>query len=210
MEFRFGGVLFDCDGVLVDSLDAAGDAWDAWAARYAPQFDYRTQMRHGVRAGDIVASFVDPEGRAESEAFLEEAEIAGAAGTHSIPGAPDLTRALPPGRWAVVTSGTSRLVRARLDAVGIARPEHIVAAEDVTHGKPDPEAYLLGAKGLGLEPSVCVVFEDAPAGVASARAAGIAAVIGVGDHLEGAEVDARVDDLHQVRVAGDTLILEPS
>ncbi|MBM9463999.1 HAD-IA family hydrolase [Aeromicrobium sp. YIM 150415] len=208
MEFRFGGVLFDCDGVLVDSLEAAGAAWDVWAERYAPQFDYRTQMRHGVRAADIVASFVVADRRAEAESFLEEAEIEGAAGTHGIAGAASLTAALPGGRWAVVTSGTSRLVRARLDAVGIARPEHIIAAEDVTYGKPDPEPYLLGAKGLGLEPSVCVVFEDAPAGVAAARAAGVAAVIGVGDHLEGAEVDARVDDLRQVRVAGDTLILQ--
>lgn len=209
MEFRFDGVLFDCDGVLVDSLDAAGDAWDAWAARYAPQFDYRTQMRHGVRAADLVASYVGPEERAEAEIFLEEAEIAGAAGTHDIPGARGLTRALPSGRWAVVTSGTSRLVRARLDAVGIARPEHIIAAEDVVHGKPDPEPYLRGAKGLGLAPSVCVVFEDAPAGIAAARAAGVAAVVGVGDHLEGAEVDAQVEDLRQVRVAGDTLVIEP-
>ncbi|MEH3088850.1 MAG: HAD-IA family hydrolase [Microbacterium arborescens] len=188
-------VLFDCDGVLVDSLEAAAIAWDEWAQRYAPEFDFRTQIEHGVRAADTVAALVAPHLLARAVAELDAAEIASATRTRPIAGAVALTDSLPAGSWAVVTSATRELARRRLAAAGHRAPGSLVSAEDVARGKPDPEPYLAGARSLRVPIAQCVVFEDAPAGVRSARAAGAGWVVGVGDHLDDADVDARIDDL---------------
>lgn len=188
-------VLFDCDGVLVDSLEAAATAWDAWATRYAPGFDFRTQIEHGVRAADTVATLVAAGLRDEAVAALDEAEVASATLTEPIPGSVALTSRIPSGMWAVVTSATRELARRRLAAARHPVPSALVAAEDVGRGKPDPEPYLAGAALLGVDIARCVVFEDAEAGVRSARAAGAGWVVGVGDHLGTAVVDARIDDL---------------
>lgn len=189
------GFLFDCDGVLVDSLEAAADAWDSWAETHAPGYDFRTQVEHGVRAADTVAQLVSPDSFAGAFAALEAAEIAGADATLAIPGAIDLTTSIPDARFAVVTSGTRALAEARLLAAGHRVPTALVTAESVTKGKPDAEPYRRGAEMLGLDPADCVALEDAPAGVEAARAAGVGFIIGVGDHLEGAVVDAHVLDL---------------
>lgn len=188
-------ILFDSDGVLVDSLEAAADAWDAWAARYGVDFDFRTQAEHGVRAADTVARLVDPAIFAEAVSDLESEEVAGSGATVAIPGAVALTSSLPDGSWCVVTSATRPLAVARLGAAGHPMPPALVTADDVENGKPAPDPYLAGAAALGIPIGECAVFEDAPAGVAAARAAGAGFVVGVGDHLEGAVVDAHVDDL---------------
>ncbi|KRA24059.1 hypothetical protein ASD65_06190 [Microbacterium sp. Root61] len=201
------GILFDCDGVLVDSLESAAIAWDAWAATYAPGFDFRTQIEHGVRASDTVAGLVAPEILAEAIAALEAEEVRGAGGTVPIDGALPLTSSLPRDRWGVVTSGVRPLAIARLIAAGHALPDVLVTADDVTRGKPDPEPYARGAVALGVAPAHCAVFEDASAGVRAARAAGIGFVVGVGDHLEGAVVDAVVPDLTWVRYEGGVLVI---
>ena len=96
-------------------------------------------------------------------------------GVHLLPGTRAFLDALPADRWAVVTSATRRLAEARLDAVGIL-PKTMVTADDITRGKPDPEPYLLAARELGVDPAGCVVFEDAPAGLAAGRAAGMTTV----------------------------------
>ncbi len=189
------GFLFDCDGVLVDSLEAAAVAWDAWAETHAPGYDFRTQVEHGVRAADTVAQLVSPDSFAGAFAALETAEIAGADATLAIPGSIDLTTSIPDASFAVVTSGTRALAEARLVAAGHRVPTALVTAESVTKGKPDAEPYRRGAELLGLDPADCVALEDAPAGVEAARAAGVGFIIGVGDHLEGAVVDAHVLDL---------------
>lgn len=206
-EFTVDAILFDCDGVLVDSLESAADAWDGWAARYAAGFDFRTQIVHGVRAADTVATLVHPDVLEEAVADLEAAEIETAHATREIPGAVALTRSLPPRSWAVVTSGARALAMARLNAAGHPVPHALVAAEDVVNGKPDPEPYRRGAEAVGVDISACAVLEDAPAGVRAARAAGARYVIGVGDHLEGEPVDARVDDLASVRWTDGRLLL---
>jgi sugar-phosphatase len=95
-----------------------------------------------------------------------------------MPGALDLVAALPPGRFAYVTSANARLAAARLTAAGLTFDPPLVTADDVVRGKPDPEPYLLGASRLGIDPANCVVFEDAPSGIASARTAGMG-VIGI-------------------------------
>ena len=207
LRLPVSGLLFDNDGVLVDSLEPAAVAWDAWAAIYAPAFDFRTQVQHGVRASDTIATLVSPEVLDEAIAALDKAELDGSDVCDPMPGAVELTRSLPVERWAVVTSAIRPLGVARLAAAGHSVPPAVVTADDVSRGKPDPEPYLKGAEAIGVSPDECAVFEDAPAGIAAARAAGVKYVIGVGDHLEGAVVDAHVRDLSQVSYDGTELII---
>jgi sugar-phosphatase len=80
------------------------------------------------------------------------------------------------GTWAIGTSGERVVATSRLRKLGFPVPEVLIASEDVERGKPNPEVYMKAADGLGIEYGRCVVFEDAPAGIASARAAGMTAV----------------------------------
>lgn len=210
MRIPVEGILFDCDGVLVDSLEAAAIAWDAWALTYAPGYDFRTQVEHGVRAADIVAGLVAPGILAEAIAALDVQELLDAGRTVQIPGAVALTRSAPGERWAVVTSAIRPVALARLAAAGHSAPGAIITADDVLRGKPDAEPYTRGAAALGLDPSACAAFEDAPAGVRAARTAGVRFIVGVGDHLEGAEVDARVADLTAVSFEHGELVIRAS
>lgn len=203
------GILFDCDGVLVDSLESAGHAWSIWSERWAPEFDFHRDIVHGQRAGDTVAQLVAADVAAEAEADLARLEIDNVEGTVEIAGAAELTGSLPPGRWTVVTSGLRELAVGRLTAAGLIAPERFVAAEDVTRGKPDPEPYLRGAELLGLDPHDCVVFEDAPAGIAAARAAGIGQVVGVGEAARAGEPDVVIADLRSARWRDGRLHLDP-
>jgi sugar-phosphatase len=122
-----------------------------------------------------------------------------------------LLAGLPRGRWAIATSGTRRTATIRLAHVGVVPPNVLVTADDVVTGKPSPEPYLLAAKRLGVEPTRCVVVEDAPAGIASARAAG-ARVVGVtstnsADALAGADIIVdRLADLRAVAASGALVI----
>ncbi|MEF2162639.1 HAD-IA family hydrolase, partial [Pseudomonas aeruginosa] len=122
-------------------------------------------------------------------------EVEDAASVTSIPGAVTLTAEMPDGKWAVVTSGNRVLAAARLTAAGISAPAVVVTADDVTDGKPHPEGYRSAAERLGVEPSLAVVLEDADAGVRAARAAGVAAVIGVGERALESDADVVVRDL---------------
>jgi sugar-phosphatase len=124
-------------------------------------------------AADLLPADLVPEAVARIE--LLEVEDVPNGGVHLLPGTKDFLEALPAECWAVVTSATRRLAEARLDAVGIL-PKILVAADDITHGKPDPEPYLLAARELGVDPARCVVFEDAPAGLRAGRAAGMTTV----------------------------------
>jgi sugar-phosphatase len=210
---RPSALLFDCDGVLVDSLEAAEAAWLAWAGDYAPDFDLERDLVHGKRAVDTIAQFVSADGLDEAVEDLVRRELETVGGTAAVPGAVELTRSLPAGRWVAVTSGPRRLAEARLRAAGIALPQRLVTAEDVDRGKPDPQPYERGAEHAGVPVAECVVFEDAPAGIAAARAADAGWVVGVG---AGALVpwsdcslpDVVVPDLDAVRfVDGELSIL---
>lgn len=192
------GILFDCDGVLVDSLESAAVAWDIWSAQWAPHFEFRRDAIHGKRAGETVAELVAAEHAASAELQLERLEIDHTEGTQEIPGAVALTSSVPLAQWTVVTSGTRELAQARLGAAGISPPQTFIAAEDVSRGKPDPEPYRRGAQLLGVDPADCVVFEDAPAGIAAARAAGVGYVVGVGQASAPGDPDVIVEDLRSV------------
>jgi sugar-phosphatase len=173
-----GGVLFDLDGVLVDSIPAATRVWTAWALKHGFDPDEVVHKAHGRPSMTTVREYL-PEGDAEAEnREIERREIADVEDVKPLPGAAELLRALPPDRWAVVTSGTRLLAEARIRAAGLPLPKHLVTSSDIARGKPDPEPYLKGATKLGLAASDCVVIEDAGAGVRSGKAAG-ARVIGV-------------------------------
>src|SRR6478752_6057401 len=151
--FTVTALLFDCDGVLVDSLDAAAVAWNEWGTRWKPGFDFHRDVEHGRRLTDYVAELVGPEDAAEAAAELAALERDHAVDVHGIPGAAALLANLPAGRWAVVTSGTRDIATARLIAAGIPTPAVLVTADDVAKGKPSPDPYLLAAHQLDLPPS---------------------------------------------------------
>ncbi|NIZ89477.1 HAD-IA family hydrolase [Kineococcus rubinsiae] len=195
-------VLFDCDGVLVDSDASVVAAWSRWAADVGLDPDEVVPQVHGRRAADTVAALVAEPERVAALERIHRYELDAAAGVTAVPGAAALTAALPAGRWAVVTSGTRALATARLAAAGVAAPAVLVTADDVEAGKPAPDGYLLAAGRLGVDAARCLVLEDAVAGVAAARAAGVAAVVGVGERALETDADVVVRDLREVSCPG--------
>ncbi|TDB90189.1 HAD family hydrolase [Actinomadura sp. KC216] len=197
-----GHLLFDLDGVLVDSLPLIERNWRTWAAERRLDADLVFAGSHGRRDIDVVrlvAPHLDAEAEARAIAEREERDFAG---LRPIPGAAALLGAVPPGRWAVVTSAPRAVATGRLGAVSLPTPDCLVAAEDIAAGKPDPEGYLKAAGVLGADPAGCVVFEDARAGMEAARAAGMRCV-GVGAEAIAAPdgiLAAAVEDLSRVRV----------
>lgn len=178
MSKKFGcdAILFDLDGVLVDSNAVVARTWREWAERRDLDAEYLLEIAHGRRAVEIVRRMT-PELDAEAEAReLEEIEVQNVEGVLEIEGARELLASLPPDGWTVVTSGTRPLATGRMEHLGLPVPKRIVTADDVTTGKPHPEPYLKGAEVLDARPGACVVIEDAPSGVQAARAAGMTVV----------------------------------
>lgn len=170
-------VLFDLDGVLIDSTACIERHWQQWA--HAHDLDVGAVMRgaHGRRTVEtmqLAAPHLD-DVEAEARHFAAQ-EALDTEGVFEIHGAAALLHALPPASWAIVTSGSRDVARARLNATGLPIPRVLITADDVTQGKPNPEPYLAAAHRLGLEAEQCVVFEDSPAGLAAAHAAGMQAV----------------------------------
>jgi mannitol-1-/sugar-/sorbitol-6-phosphatase len=200
--FSCSAILFDLDGVLVDSTRAVDREWREWAARRGVDGDAIMAIAHGVRTIEVirrVAPHLDVEAEA---AAIENHEAHDQRGVTVMPGAADLLKRIPEGRWGVVTSGSRLLATNRLQYCGLPVPEVLVTSDDVTHGKPNPEPYLKGAMRLGFNPAECLVIEDAPAGIQSARAGGMK-VIGMAstylpDALE--QADAIVRRLGQILI----------
>ena len=175
---RVSAVLFDVDGVLLDSRESTERGWMEWARRRGVDPEALRGSMHGVRSADVIRA-VAPALAAASEAELvERIQEEDTDGVRPIPGAAEALRALDLERVAAVTSATRALATARLAAAGIEPPRVILYAGDVGRGKPDPEGYLAAAERLGVDPSETVVVEDAPQGVEAGRAAG-AATVGV-------------------------------
>jgi sugar-phosphatase len=165
-------VLFDMDGILISSLGSVERTWTKWSVMRGIDPAYTRSFAHGRRAIDTLA-VLRPDLDSEAELrIVEEMEMADNEGLRVLPGVLDLLHALPGGRWAVVTSATERLARARLAAGGIAAPQRMVTADGVSRGKPHPEPFLAAAAQLGLPPQQCVVFEDSPSGARAGREAG--------------------------------------
>ena len=200
--FSCSAILFDLDGVLADSTRAVDREWRAWAERRGVDGDAVMAIAHGVRTVEVIRR-VAPQLDAEREAaIIEREEAQDREGVVVMPGAVELVRSIPDGRWGVVTSGSRLLATNRLRFCGLPVPEVLVTADDVVNGKPHPEPYLKGAAGLGLAPAECLVIEDAPAGIEAARAGGMK-VIGMASTYASealANADAVVITLAAIRV----------
>lgn len=172
------GVLFDLDGVLIDSTPAVARVWSKWAVRHRLNPEEVVKRAHGRPSISTIRELL-PHADAESENLVvERAEIEDIHDVIPLPGAKELLKALPPDSWTIVTSCTRALAEVRLRAAGLAIPSRIVTSSDVENGKPHPEPFLKGALALHLKAADCVVVEDAPAGIRSGKAAG-ARVIGL-------------------------------
>ena len=201
-RFECQAVLFDLDGVLVDSARPVERVWRAWAERHGLDAAQVVKVAHGRRTIETVQLFT-PHLDAEAEAKeLERAEIEDTTGLLEADGAGALLAILPAGSWAVVTSGTRTLARARLKNTGLQIPRVLVGAEDVKKGKPDPECYLKGAELLEVAAEQCVVVEDTPVGIQAAHSAGMAAIAVTTTHRawELSEADIVIRALSEVRL----------
>ena len=203
--FSCAAILFDLDGVLVDSTRAVDREWREWARRKGVDGDAIMSIAHGVRTIEVIRR-VAPHLDAEAEASaIENHEAGDQRGVTVMPGAVNLLRSIPDGQWGVVTSGSRLLATNRLRFCGLPVPKVLVTSDDVTHGKPHPEPYLKGAAQLGFNSADCLVIEDAPAGIESARAAGMK-VIGItstyaADAL--GHADAVIGKLAQIQVTSN-------
>ncbi|MCI3155270.1 HAD family hydrolase [Streptomyces sp. GB4-14] len=203
MTIHARALLFDNDGTLVSSLDSVNRCWTRWAVEYGLTADDFARIElHGRPAAEIAADLLPAHLVPQAVARIEDLEVEDVAegGVGLLPGTKEFLAGLPAERWAVVTSATRRLAEARLGAAGIL-PKTLVAADDITHGKPDPEPYLLAARMLGVDPAECVVFEDAPAGLQAGRAAGMTTVALATTHrAEELTADLVVRDLSALSV----------
>jgi len=211
MRLELEAVLFDIDGTLVDSTPAVERTWRTWASRRGVDAAEILSVCHGRRTEDTVSLFVPADQQPGAVAELEELELADLDDVLALPGTRDLLSRLPADRWAAVTSGSQRLMRARLAAAGLPVPGVLVAAEDVSAGKPDPDGYLKAAAGLGVEARRCLVVEDAPAGIGAGRAAGAWTLAVATSHQEAdlGSADAVIADLTSLAVesAGSGLVV---
>jgi sugar-phosphatase len=174
----FGGFLFDMDGTLINSTAAAERVWGAWARRQKLDVAAFLRTIHGVRAAETIRKLdlpgIDP--KAEAAAVLL-AEMEDVEGIVPIAGVAAFLASLPADRWGIVTSAPRRLAQRRLEAAGLPLPPMMVSGEEVLHGKPAPDCFLLGAERLGQPAGNCLVFEDAPAGIEAAGAAGASVIV---------------------------------
>lgn len=170
-------VLFDLDGVLVESGPAYRSAWASWAALHGVDETQIWADAHGRRPEEIIRRVAPELDFTEAlVAFDSALEAETAAGCRAMPGAADCLAAMPRSRWAIVTSGRSDHVRACLTLCGFPAPSALVCGDEVSPGKPDPECFLLAAERLEARPAACIVVEDAPAGIEAAKAAEMVAL----------------------------------
>jgi len=200
--FDCAAILFDLDGVLVDSTGSVTRQWRRWAEEHNLDPQKVLEIAHGVRTIEIVRTLA-PHLDAEAEVKrIEKREADDQEGVAVMAGAAELLKAIPEGRWCVVTSGTRYLATARLKLANLPTPNVLVSADDVSKGKPDPEPYLMGAKLLGMKPAERLVVEDAPAGIRAAHGGGMKAIAITSTYpaSELREGDAVVQKLPQIKV----------
>jgi sugar-phosphatase len=211
-EIACEALLFDLDGVLIDSTSCIMRHWQEWTRQHGLEMAAVMEMAHGLRTVEtmrLVAPHLDAEKEAER---FTAVEVADTEGVVKIEGALEMLEGLPEGAWAIVTSGGRELAQARLRRAGLPVPEMLVSGDDVRRGKPAPEPYLVGAERLGKAAERYVVIEDAPAGIEAARAAGMR-VIGIAATHSREELDraAVVDRLSALRIVveeGNRLVVQ--
>ncbi len=202
MRFSCNAIVFDLDGVLVNSAPAIERHWRHWADTHGLGFDRIMLVAHGMRTVDTIR-LVAPHLNAEQEAArIEALEVSDAGGLTAYRGAEELLRSIPPSLWAIATSGTRPLASARLRHTGLPAPEVLITSDDVHKGKPDPEVYLLAAARMKVPAPRCLAVEDSPAGLRAARAAGCAVIATATTHSASdlAQADAIVAGIWDLRV----------
>jgi sugar-phosphatase len=173
IAIRCSALLFDLDGVLIDSTPAVARVWHRWAVEHGLDPETVVRMAHGRPSRTTIRELlpndidIDREDREVERREMEDLD-----GVVLLPGARQLLNILPPERWTIATSCTRPLAEVRLRAAGLPIPKTMITSSDVKIGKPDPEPYLKAAAKLGFAASDCIVVEDAPAGVRAGKAAG--------------------------------------
>lgn len=180
---RFQALLFDMDGTLLTSIESAERVWSRWLTRYGFDPVEILPRIHGVQTLETIRRLaipgIDPQQEAD---WIAREELADLEGVRTIDGAAEFVAGLPQDGWAIVTSATRQLAEARLAAAGLVPPPLFITAEDIAFGKPAPDCYIEAARRLGVDVTQCLVFEDAPAGIASGRAAGAEVVVITATH----------------------------
>lgn len=171
-QIHCAALLFDMDGVLIDSTPAVARVWRQWAIEHGFDPERVVASAHGRPSISTVREYLPDADHDLENREVERREILDLAGVVPLPGAAELLASLPEERWTIVTSCTRRLAEVRLKAAGLPVPEKMITSNDIIHGKPHPEPYLKGASALGFLPADCVVVEDAPAGIRAGKAAG--------------------------------------
>jgi sugar-phosphatase len=206
MILRARALLFDNDGVLVDSHAAVNKAWATLATEYGLE-GFSISNHYGTRAQDLILQLVGEEKFEAANNRINELEQQTADQTHALPGSIELLTSLPEGTWTICTSANSNLGRARILASGLPLPAQLVTGDDVENGKPAPDPYLLGAKRLGFDPGDCIVFEDADAGIKAAMAAGVGFVVRVSAQALATVADIVIEDLAGISFDGNQLVI---
>ncbi|MBZ5615067.1 MAG: HAD family hydrolase [Acidobacteriia bacterium] len=165
-------LLFDLDGVLIDSTPAVARVWHRWAVEHGLDPETVVRMAHGRPSRSTIRDLLPNADIDREDREVERREIADLDGVVLLPGARDLLNILPPERWTIATSCTRPLAEVRLRAAGLPIPKTMITSSDVKIGKPDPEPYLKAAAILGFAASDCIVVEDVPAGIRAGKAAG--------------------------------------
>ena len=169
-------ILFDLDGVLVDSTTRVAQTWERWARKHGLDPERVIEAAHGRRTIETVQLVAPHLASTDEVANLEASESSNTEGVFEIPGAREILKQLPLDRWAIVTSGIRAVATLRIRHTGLSMPKVLICAEDIRHGKPDPEGYLTAARGLRVDPTKCLVIEDTPPGLEAARAAGMRSI----------------------------------
>jgi mannitol-1-/sugar-/sorbitol-6-phosphatase len=165
-------LLFDLDGVLIDSTPAVTRVWHRWAVEHGFEPERVVKLAHGRPSRTTIRELLPNADIDREDREVEQMEIEDLEGVVPLPGTPRLLASLPPNRWTIATSCTRALAEVRLRAAGLAIPKTMITSSEVRSGKPDPEPYLKAAATLNCSPSDCVVIEDAPAGIFSGKNAG--------------------------------------
>ena len=193
-------ILFDMDGTLVDSTVKVEQLWHKWCAMHDIGPARVMAIQHGARSSDTMRAVAPHLDIAGESAWMDASEAADCEGVVEVRGAGALVAQVPVERWTIATSAGRSTALARLAHCALPIPPTMVCADDVRAGKPDPEIYRMAAMRLGFDTADCLVFEDAPAGVASALAAGCAVVqVGLGRPFD-ESVKLVVPDLSGIQV----------
>ena len=170
-QISCAALLFDLDGVLINSTPAVARVWRRWAVEHGFNPEEVVARAHGRPSLTTIREYLPSADHEAENREVERREIEDLEGVVPLPGALDLLASLPEDRWTIVTSCTRPLAEVRIKAAGLPVPGKLITSTDIKHGKPHPEPYLKGASALGFAPHECIVVEDVPAGVRAGKSA---------------------------------------